>query len=122
MLDFTGNTLGRALTPQEDLFDHVYAFTTLALRHNMSSLPWTATWYTGTGTPSSTQYDAWSVWMEELGHIQMISHHTPPGHEGHNHEHTVSGLTDLGSTTKRTPVAHEIQHACNAYRRTHSSC
>lgn len=122
MLDMSGNTIGLARTPREDVFDHLYAFTTLALRHNMGDLPGDPTWYTGTGTPGSNQQDAWGLWMEAQGHIQMISHHTPPGHEGHSHQHTVSGTQERGSTTKRAPVAHEIQHACNPYQRTRLSC
>ncbi len=76
-------------------------------------------WYTGTGTPGGSQLDAISVWMEELGHVQNMTHYVTPGHGGHSHQHTMSGMTVPGSTTKRILYVHERQHACDPYGATH---
>jgi len=79
-------------------------------------------WYTGTGVPTSSQLDSWGAWMEEIGHGQNISHHIPPGHDTHSHQHTMSGSTAPGSTSKRTLNAHEKQHASDPYDLTHQNC
>ncbi len=76
-------------------------------------------WYTSTGTPGGDQLDTISVWMEELGHVQNITHYVTPGHGGHAHQHTMSGVTVRGSTTKRILYVHERQHACDPYGVTH---
>lgn len=79
-------------------------------------------WYTGTGTPPQGAFDAWSVWMEELGHAQNITHHWPAGHGDHRFDHTMSGIVTDGNIDKRNPNDHETWHACDPYRRQHDSC
>lgn len=96
----------------------------LWLRHDIWEISCggsSCSWYTGTGTPGSTQMDAISTWMEEIGHAQGISHHGPDSHT--SHEHTMSGFTVPGTTSKRTLTTHEKQHACDPYALAHSkSC
>lgn len=120
MLTMSGGALGVGVIPQEDAADHYYVVLRLALRHNITDLG--VTWYTGTATPGGTQVDAWEVWAEELGHVQNVSHHIPPGHEYHSHQHTMSGSSTVASVTKRSVTPHEATHACLPYRRVHASC
>lgn len=120
--------LGFGRIAQEDASDHIPRVIQLTVRHDIEELDCNeqqaghqaCSWYNGTGTPGSLEIDQKSVWMEELGHAQNISHHVPGGHEGHSHHHTMSGGTFTGETTKRFPLVHEKQHACYGYAVVHN--
>lgn len=126
MVNSSGDVLGRALITPSDLFFHFPLMVELWLRHDIEEITCSGgnpcQWYTGTGTPGQGSVDAWSVWMEELGHAQNITHHVPAGHENHRFDHTMSGVTTDGNIDKRTLNGHEIFHACDPYRRQHAFC
>lgn len=126
MVNSSGDVLGRGLVTSSDLFFHFPFMVELWLRHDVDEVTCTGgnpcTWYTGTGTPAQGAIDAWSVWMEELGHAQNITHHVPAGHDTHRVDHTMSGATTDGNIDKRNLNDHEIWHACDPYRREHSFC
>lgn len=88
----------------------------------------TCSWYTGTGTGGATTVDAWGIWVEEIGHIQNISHHIPPSHStAHGHAMdggNCTGTVDDCSRDKRSRAltSHEKTHACEGYRATHNNC
>ncbi len=87
----------------------------LWLRHDIEETGFA--WYTGTGTPSSSQMDAWSVWQEETGHAQNMDHWNVS-----DCTFTMSGCTDPGTTGKRQLTNHTKFHACDPYRRVHGTC
>lgn len=126
----SGSVLGKGRIAQEDSADHIPRVIELWVRHDVEEIDCgpeagfqPCSWYNGLGLPGQYQIDEWSVWQEELGHAQNISHHVVPGHEFHAHAHTMSGVTKIGSTTKRDPLTHENEHACYPYSITHSqSC
>lgn len=68
--------------------------------------------YTGTGTPPSDKYDAWSAAAEEWGHAQNIDHF------GSNCN-TMSGVTPLGTTCKRNTNQTERASAQEPYDNAH---
>ena len=134
MISVNGSLIGKGTPAQENSSDHIPkaqgaagagdGTTGLWLRHGIWELNCSGStacsWYTGTGTPGAAQLDAWGQWMEELGHIQNITHHLPPGHSS-SHDHTMSGGTTPGTTNKRNITIHEADHACDPYELTHSS-
>lgn len=127
VIDSTGLVLGKGRIAQENSQDHIPKMIELWIRHDVEEIDCSAaegfqacSWYTLTGTPTATQVDEWSVWQEETGHAQNLSHHTPPGHESHTHYHTMAGGTQPGTTTKRSPTPHENEHACYAYELVHT--
>lgn len=71
--------------------------------------------YTGTGTPPPGQYDAWSAFAEEWGHVQNLGHFGAP-------ESTMSGTVLPAATTKRFLNATEILAACIPYQQIHNRC
>ena len=129
---------GAAILEQPDGNHHFPRFREFWLRQNIESVTCvnragvggTCTWYTGTGTPGPWEVDAQSVWMEELGHLQNITHYDsyynlpklspPPGHETHAHDHTMSGRTHPGEIEKRTLLVEDRQRACEMYPRAHN--
>lgn len=63
------------------------------------------TWYAGTGTPPSGQYDAWSVAADEFGHlVELLDLYA-----GGESEHTMYGYTSPTETKKRSLDTHDIQ-------------
>lgn len=92
----------------------------------------TGVFYTGTATPPSDKYDAWSVMAEEWGHVQNMGHFVPSGHAsgacpgypnpGHLFDHAMSGQTCPGQTHKRNLDATERLAACITYRQIHARC
>jgi hypothetical protein len=68
--------------------------------------------YTGTGSPPSDKYDAWSAAAEEWGHAQNIDHFGSSCN-------TMSGTTLLGTTCKRNTNQTERQSAQEAYDGVH---
>lgn len=108
------DVLGRGLVAREDSNDHIPSVRQLWLRHDIWELG--TQWYTGTGIPGGNQIDAWSVWQEELGHAQNVSHY------GGSCSITMSGCTSRGDRAKRTFGDHLRNHLCTAYRRVHGSC
>lgn len=128
VVDASGFVLGMGRIDQEDIEDHLPRVIELWVRHDVEELDCgpeagfqACSWYTGTGLPGALQVDEWSVWQEELGHAQNISHHVVPGHEAHTHQHTMSGGTEPGTITKRDVLIHENEHACYAYEIVHGA-
>ncbi len=134
MVNWTGTALGMGRIAQENGADHIPRVLDLWLRHDIyelgrqfcGNIDRDCEWYTGTassGLPANS-FDAWSVWTEELGHVQNITHHAPAGHGSHQGDHTMSGQTFAGSagTGKRVPDGHAALHACIPFRNTHGNC
>lgn len=120
MIDDTGTVLGAGTVVQEDSSDHIPRMEDLWLRHdiwNVSCSTSSCSWYTGTGTPSANELDAWGVWQEETGHVQNMLHWD----EG-DCTFVMSGDACEGDTSKRNITDHVMWHACDPYRRTHDSC
>lgn len=69
--------------------------------------------YTDTGTPPDTKYDAWSVAAEEWGHVQNMNHF------GANSCYTMYGQTTMGTTCKRWLVQRERDAAQEPYDAAH---
>jgi len=138
IFDPDDRSYGYAVLEQPDGNHHFPGSSELWLRQNLETVPCVnrareqgiCTWYTGTGTPGPWQLDAQSVWMEELGHLQNLTHYDshynlpaasgPPGHETHAHEHTMSGVTVPGEIDKRTLLVEDRQRACEMYPRAHN--
>ncbi|MEX2547748.1 MAG: hypothetical protein WD830_08160 [Chloroflexota bacterium] len=123
----SGGVLGMGRILQEDASNHIPRVAELWVRHDVEEIDCgdqpgfqACSWYNGTGTPGGLQIDEWSVWQEELGHAQNVSHHDPPtGHDTHTHQHTMSGTVVPGEITKRDPLQHENEHACYGYQVSH---
>jgi hypothetical protein len=119
MVNSSGGTLGVGRVAQEDANHHIPRMIALWLRHDIGELSCSGdpcSWYTGTGDPGNKKIDAWSVWQEETGHAQNISHH------GTSCTQTMSGSTCAGNTDKRSLSDHNKFHACDPYRRVHNFC
>lgn len=120
MVNSSGGTLGIGRIAQEDSNHHIPRVLALWLRHDIGELSCSGnpcSWYTGTGTPGSRQFDAWSVWQEETGHAQNISHYGTSCSNA-----TMSGCTAPGTTGKRSFGNHLREHLCSPYRRVHGFC
>lgn len=68
--------------------------------------------YTGTGTPPSNRYDAWSAMAEEWGHAQNMNHFGSSCW-------TMSGTTPIGTTCKRILTTTEKTAAKEPYDLAH---
>jgi hypothetical protein len=84
-------------------------------------------WYIGTGTPSSSQYDLQSVATHELGHAGGWAHHwNDPGYGGDYYcswngdstsptRHTMCAETANGTIMQRTLGPHDLDTFQNRY-------
>lgn len=120
-----GNVLGVGLVAREDENHHIPKMRELWIRHDIweilgcgSSGNEPCAWYSKADPDVPiTKIDSWSVWQEETGHAQNISHH-----QTNDCGYTMSGRTCPGDSAKRHLTDHLKLHACSPYRRVHGAC
>lgn len=115
----SGDVGGKGEVAQEDANHHIPRMINLYIRHDIDEVNCNGTpcsWYSQADPDvPNNKVDSWSVWQEETGHAQNISHNGTGCS-------TMSGTTCIGSSQKRNLPDHQIWHACDPYRRVHDAC